>query len=161
MCSVSENIVAMLLVLRTLVSLLRIDCGLSYASQLLSHRERHERLCSGCRHLLPYRHEVVHWVFLQCMSHTWNISCDFHAVRETHASNLSDSRVWFLWSLSCNFCADTTLERWREKYGPILKSVETAHQGYRFWFALRAYSFSFYKLIYGWHVKNVKLKAKN
>src|SRR5688572_3446900 len=52
-----------------------------------------------------------HGVFLKIVAFAWDICCNFHTVCKANSGDLSDSRVWLLWSLGCNLRAHTSLER--------------------------------------------------
>jgi len=65
-------------------------------------------------------------VFLQVVSHTRNIG--LHTVRQTNASNLTNSGVRLSWGLGGHLGADTSLERRRIVGWAVLKSIKTAGQ---------------------------------
>ena len=84
--------------------------------------------------------EHNHRVFLQIVSFTWNVSCDFHAVSKAYASDFAESRVRLLWSGGGNFGANATLERRWEKYWAVLENVKTLGQSHGLVFGVNFHS---------------------
>jgi hypothetical protein len=70
-------------------------------------------------------------VFLEIVTHSWDISGNFETVSEANASNLADSGVRLLWGLGSDFDANTTLERSREITRPVLNRIESTSQSNR------------------------------
>jgi hypothetical protein len=55
--------------------------------------------------------EQDYGMFLEVMTLSWDISCHFHAIRQTDASDLTDSGVRLLWCLGRNLHTNAALER--------------------------------------------------
>ena len=77
-------------------------------------------------------------MLLEVVAHSRNICSDFDAVREADASDLADSRVRLLRSLSGDLHAHAALERRREEAWAVGDRIERAGESDRLRLLLEA-----------------------
>ncbi len=92
-------------------------------------------------------------MLLEVVTLTRDVGRDFHAVREAHAGNLTNSRVRLARSLRGDLGADTALERGWVEGRAVLKMVEATTKSKNLRLPCRVLALLLGELIDGCHLK--------